>query len=374
MSKSIFEEVGETPGDGARPSGGGGAGGAEAARLQNRKLIRIWLFVLAALVIVQILVGGLTRLTDSGLSITEWRPVTGVIPPLSDAAWEAELEKYRSTTEYQVQNRGMSMAEFKVIYWWEWGHRQWGRLIGLVFVLPFAWFLYQKTIPQGWTGRIALLGGLGLLQGVIGWWMVASGLTGRLDVSQYRLAVHLGLAFVILGMIFWCALSLGREDWALLQARRRREPSLRLYANALVGLAFLQILMGAFVAGMDAGRIYTQWPGMGEGIYPAGEPFLPFDEPAAAQFVHRVLGYLLVLAALFFWWASRRSAFAKTRLWGAIAAGLVTAQAALGIVTLIHAAPPSWSILHQFGAVLLFAALVHAAHQAAYPKDERIAA
>ena len=368
MSKSIFEEVGGEKQASAAPSG------AEAIRGRDRSRIRIWLIVIAVMVVIQILVGGLTRVTDSGLSITEWRPVTGMIPPLSEEAWQAELQKYRSTTEYQLQNKGMSLEDFKVIYYWEWGHRLWGMLIGFAFVIPFAFFHFTKAIPTGWTTRIAIVGGLGLLQGVIGAWMVNSGLVGRLDVSQYRLAVHLGLAFVILAALEWHVLSLGRPDWALLQARRRREEPIRLAAYALAGICFLQVVMGAFVSGMDAGGSFPEWPTMEGGFYPADTPFHPFEEPGAAHFAHRMLGYIVALAAAFFFWRTMSSGAAKTRLWGKIALGIVLFQILLGIGTVLNGAPASWAIIHQFGAILAFGALVHAAHQTAYPKEEQIAA
>ncbi|MEM9269583.1 MAG: COX15/CtaA family protein, partial [Pseudomonadota bacterium] len=192
--RSIFEEVDGSRAEQAAPIP------VKVERDGARGAVAVWLSLLFVLVVVMIAVGGLTRLTDSGLSITEWAPVTGAIPPLSASEWETEFEKYRQIPEYQLQNKGMSLAEFKVIYWWEWGHRQLGRVIGLVWGLGFLWFLLRRQIPKGWTGRLLLLGGLGGLQGAIGWWMVSSGLTGTmLDVASYRLATHLGLAFVILG-------------------------------------------------------------------------------------------------------------------------------------------------------------------------------
>ena len=368
MSKSIFEDVGEK-GESVQAA----PGGAEAVRERDRSRVRWWLIALALMVVVQILVGGLTRVTDSGLSITEWRPVTGMVPPMSEEAWEAELQKYRSTHEYQVQNKGMSLEDFKSIYYWEWGHRLWGMLIGFAFVIPFAFFYFTKAIPTGWLSRIALVGALGLLQGVIGAWMVESGLRDRLDVSQYRLAVHLGLAFLILGAIEWHVLSLGRPDWALLQARRRREEPIRLLAYAMVGVCFVQVLMGAFVSGMDAGGSYPEWPTMEGGFYPSDTPYHPFEEPGAAHFTHRIVGYLVALAAFAFFWRARGSGAAKTRLWGKIALGIVLAQILIGIATVLHGAPASWAIIHQFGAILVFGGLVHAAHQTAYPKEEKLA-
>ena len=203
--RTIFEDVGEKS-TAAQPQIGlidqGQNTGARAA-------IRAWMILLFLLVWAMILVGGLTRLTDSGLSITEWRPLTGALPPMSDAAWLIEFEKYKEIPEYQLQNMGMSMSEFKFIYWWEWGHRQLGRLIGLVWALGFVFFFVTKKIPTGWTPKLLLLGALGCLQGAIGWWMVHSGLGGEmLDVASYRLATHLGLAFVILGFITWFVLQI----------------------------------------------------------------------------------------------------------------------------------------------------------------------
>ena len=206
-SRSIFEEVGEVE----KPQAQGGV--IDRGKAAARRAVRAWLFLLAGLVVAMIVVGGLTRLTDSGLSIVEWEPIRGAIPPLTEAQWEAELEAYRQIPEYQLQNRGMSMAEFKVIYWWEWGHRQLGRVIGLVWVLGLAYFLTRRQVPAGWTPRLVLIGALGGVQGAIGWWMVSSGLTGTmLDVASYRLAIHLGLAFVILAFITRYIAELSRPD------------------------------------------------------------------------------------------------------------------------------------------------------------------
>lgn len=367
MSRSIFEEVGAN----AAPRPAAAAGAADAQKRRSRKALSIWLMILAAMVIIQIAVGGLTRLTDSGLSMVEWRP-QGFAPPMSAEAWDAEFAKYQTTDEYKQVNADMTVDEFKTIYWWEWGHRSWGRAIGLVFLIPFGVFLWRKMIPTGWTQKILLVGGLGALQGVIGWWMVASGLTGRVDVSQYRLAVHLSLAFAILGLLFWYALSLRREDWELLQARRRREKPLFAFAGAMAALIFLQIVIGAFVAGLKAWG-YSDWPLMGGALYPPGEAFAPFEEAPATQFLHRVLAYVLIIVAAVFWWRARRSAFAKTRLWVSILGGLVLAQSVIGVVALTHGVPISLGSLHQIGAVILFAALIHAKHQIAFPKEEKIA-
>src|SRR6056297_4358897 len=263
--RSIFEDVTE-----AEPRREGPKGGMiDAGRRGARGLVRAWLIVLFALVVIMIGVGGLTCLTDSGLSITEWKPVTGALPPMSEAVWEEELEKYRQIPEYQLQNKGMSMSEFKRIYWWEWGHRQLGRVIGLVWAVGFVGFLVTLKIPTGWTGRLFGLGVLGGLQGAIGWWMVRSGLEGEmLDVASYRLATHLGLAFVILGFIACYVMLLGREERDLMQARRAREGKLFGLSTGWLHFAFLQIVLGALVAGIDAGRTFTDWPLMGSNVIP----------------------------------------------------------------------------------------------------------
>ncbi|MEO1331356.1 MAG: COX15/CtaA family protein [Pseudomonadota bacterium] len=370
MARSVFEEVG---GDKRSQASGPVPGAADAQKARNRKRVAFWLLAVAALVVAQILLGGYTRLSESGLSITDWRPVTGVLPPMSDAAWEAELEKYRGTTEYQETNRGMTIEAFKAIYWPEYWHRMLGRLIGLVYLGGLAFFAATKAIPPGWTGRLVALGALGALQGVIGWWMVSSGLVGRLDVSQHRLALHLSLAFVILGLTLWFALSLLRAEVDMLQARRRRETPLREIALGLLGLLFAQIVLGAYVAGLDGWTVYAEWPTMGGAFYPPGEPFAPFEEPAAAQFVHRLVAYALLLDAAVFWWLARRSSFAKSRLWATLTFGLIAAQAVVGIGLLSHAAQGSTWVVHQLGGVLVFAVAIHMAHQFSFPKEEKIA-
>ncbi|EPX79043.1 heme A synthase [Litoreibacter arenae] len=367
--RSIFEEVDKAEKPVAQP----GAIDRAASR-GNRRGIRAWLMVLFALVVVMIAVGGLTRLTDSGLSITEWKPVTGAMPPMSEAAWEVELEKYRAIPEYQLQNKGMSMSEFKTIYWWEWGHRQLGRFIGVVWAVGFLWFLLRKQIPTGWTGRLIAVGALGGLQGVIGWWMVSSGLTGQmLDVASYRLATHLGLAFVILGLIAWYVFLLGRREADLMQARRSGVPWLTRLATVLVALAYLQIIVGALVAGIDAGRTYTDWPLMAGDVFPelafehtpAWRNF--FESEALVQFNHRMLGYVLFAFAMFVWWRSRRAASRAVKQsfdWMAV---MMFGQLVLGIGTVLYAAPWHLAIIHQFGAVVLICLILRARFLSIYP-------
>ncbi|MEO0701834.1 MAG: heme A synthase [Pseudomonadota bacterium] len=374
--RSIFEEVStEKPVAATAPLGGlidTGRGGARGA-------IRVWLVMLFALVVVMIAVGGLTRLTDSGLSITEWAPITGAIPPLSAADWQAEFDLYRQIPEYQLQNRGMTLADFKVIYWWEWGHRQLGRVIGLVWAVGFLWFLAARKIPSGWTPRLLGLGVLGGIQGAIGWWMVSSGLTGTmLDVASYRLAVHLGLAFVILGLIAWYVLLLGRTDAELLQARRGRDGRLFSVSTGLMHFAMLQILLGALVAGIDAGRNYSDWPLMAGGFLPpdifALEPLWRnfFEDDGLVQFMHRMAGYLLFIFGIIVWLRARKSPNTATRFAFSAVFAMMALQMVLGIVTVIYSAPWQIAIVHQFGAVVLWVLILRGRFLAQYPLAQSV--
>ncbi len=350
-----------------------------ASRPGARRAIRLWLMALFALVVVMIAVGGLTRLTDSGLSITEWKPVTGALPPLSAEAWDAEFDKYKQIPEYQQQNAGMSMAEFKVIYWWEWGHRQLGRVIGLVWAAGFAYFALRREIPTGWMGRLLLLGALGGLQGAIGWWMVSSGLEGgRLDVAPYRLATHLGLAFIILGLICWYVLKLGRRESDLMQARRDGDAKLKRMSTGLMHASYLQVVLGALVAGNDAGRTYTDWPLMGGEVFPSlAFEFAPwwrnfFEGEALVQFNHRLLGYLIFVFGLIVWRASRRSAKRATKQAFDWVAVMLFGQMVLGVGTVLYAAPWHLAIVHQLGAVALICLILRARFLSMYPASQSV--
>ncbi len=372
-TRSIFEEVGEKGSVPPPPA-------APVRPVADRAGMRVWLGILFALIVVMIAVGGLTRLTDSGLSITEWRPVTGALPPQDAAAWEAEFAKYQASPQYAALNEGMTLDAFKAIYWWEWGHRQLGRLIGAVWALGFLWFLARRRIPPGWTPRLLALGGLGGLQGAIGWWMVRSGLAAGMDsVASYRLAIHLGLAFLLLGLIAWDVLRLGRPEADLFQARRQRNAALIGWGTVLIVLAFLQILLGALVAGIDAGRNYTDWPMMGGEILPSTALNLTplwsnfLENPGLVQFNHRILGYLLLIVGLLAWWRSRASALVAVRGAFAAMAVMLVAQVALGIVTVLHGAPLGLAIIHQLGAVALFTLIIRARFAALYPKAQSIA-
>jgi heme a synthase len=374
--RSIFEEVGSGTAS-APPQGGMIAGRSQGAR----RGIRLWLVALFLLVATMIAVGGMTRLTDSGLSITEWRPVTGAIPPLDDATWQSEFDKYRAIPEYQLQNKGMSLDEFKVIYWWEWGHRQLGRVIGLVWAVGFFGFLLARQIPAGWTPRLLGLGVLGGVQGAIGWWMVASGLTGTmLDVASYRLATHLGLAFVILGLIAWYVFLLGRTEADLMQARRGREAKLFSMSTGLMHFAFLQILLGALVAGIDAGRAFPTWPDMNGSFFPADAFYVPdgqggslpvwhafFENPGLVQFMHRMSGYLLLAFAVVVWLRGRQSAHGATRAAFHAVMAVMAVQVVLGIAAVLTAAHVHVAITHQIAAVFLWVLIIRARYLAQYP-------
>lgn len=368
QKRSIFEEV-ETS---EKPQVQTGV--IDRARRGSRGAVRVWLMVLFALVFAMILVGGMTRLTDSGLSITEWKPVTGAIPPMSEAEWQSEFDKYQQIPEFRIQNAWMDLADFKSIYWWEWGHRQLGRVIGLVWALGFAGFLALGKVPPGWNRRLLWIGALGGLQGAIGWWMVSSGLEGTmLDVASYRLAIHLGLAFVILGFIAWYVFLLGREERDLMQARRAGEKRLFGVSTGWMHFAFLQILLGALVAGIDAGRSYTDWPTIGGGFLPPDPLMLEpmwhnfLENPGTVQFMHRMAGYALFAYGIFALIRGRRSSHPVTRSAFMVAFVALLGQVCLGIYTVITGAPWQVAILHQCLAVVVWVLILRARYLSRYP-------
>jgi cytochrome c oxidase assembly protein subunit 15 len=335
------------------------------ARSRALNPIRAWLFTVAALICVMVGIGGATRLTGSGLSITEWQPIIGIVPPLSDAAWHEAFEKYRQVPQYEHVNKGMSLAAFKRIYWWEWTHRFLGRLIGIVFLVPFSYFLAIGRIDRSLAAKLGAIFLLGSLQGAVGWYMVRSGLAGRIDVSQYRLALHLSLAMLILGATLWLALSTRDQP-----ARDPVQP-LPGFATAglLLGIVFLQVVAGAFVAGLRAGAGYNTWPLMDGRLIPEGlGAIYPrwanlFENAVTVQFNHRVLAYVLFLATL---WQTRkvlancREPRARASTIGLL--GAVTGQIALGIWTLLAQAPLVLALAHQAGAVAVFAIAVWHLH------------
>lgn len=329
-----------------------------------RHAVRLWLLAVAALVLTMVVVGGATRLTRSGLSIVEWQPVTGAVPPLSHAAWLVEFEKYKAIPQYKELNSGMSLDEFKVIYWWEWSHRLLGRLIGVAFLLPLLWFLWKGWVGPGLRARLWTVFGLGALQGIAGWWMVASGLADRLSVSQYRLAFHLTLACVIYAMILWTAQSLRPRAAAAMPGR------LRASAAGLLVLTLGQIYLGALVAGLHAGLIYNTWPLIDGNFLPAASHLFfnaplwrnIFENPLTVQFDHRMLAYALWFFACAHVVDVAHSARAGAVLRSAFAfAAAVTVQAALGVLTLVYQAPLALALLHQaIALVVLTLAVIHA--------------
>jgi cytochrome c oxidase assembly protein subunit 15 len=326
-------------------------------RSDRSQAVAIWLLVTAALVLAMVIVGGATRLTGSGLSITQWKPVTGAIPPLGDLAWAHEFERYKQIPQYRQLNADMTVETFKAIYWWEWGHRLLGRLVGLVFALPLVVFLVRRQIPRRLIVRCFLLLLLGGLQGVVGWWMVSSGLSERISVAPERLTVHLGLALALFVMLIWTAL----DAWAGKPRATEHGRWPTIGALFLAGV-FLQSLLGALVAGNDAGLVYTDWPLMNGALLPSdyfgADPWHTFAHSlGAVQLHHRLGAYALFVAAIVLATAASRSR-RLTDGGRPLAYGLAVAvigQAALGVATLMMAAPLWLSILHQLGAALLLA-------------------
>ncbi|MDB5417277.1 MAG: cytochrome c oxidase assembly protein [Phenylobacterium sp.] len=329
-------------------------------RSDRSRAVAIWLFALAALVTAMVVVGGATRLTGSGLSITEWKPIKGVIPPLNLAEWQAEFARYRQIPQYQQLNRGMGLGQFQSIYWWEWSHRLLGRLLGVVFFVPFVWFAVRREISRRMAWRLAVLFVLGALQGLVGWWMVASGLEGRLYVAPERLMIHLGLAFALLGALVWTAV----DAWAGL-ARQTLPSPWGGRALWLVGLIYAQVLLGALVAGNHAGLVYNDFPFFNGRLAPAdyagpGLWATLAHSQGAVQLHHRLLAYLVLVVALAFAWMASRSSYlageARTLAW--VVAGAVVVQALLGIATLMFAVPFALGMIHQLMAAITFSLAV----------------
>ncbi len=344
-----------------------------ATREFHTRAIRLWLYAVAALVLAMVLVGGATRLTESGLSITEWKPVMGTLPPLGESGWQAEFEKYRAIPQYRELNAGMSLAQFKTIYWWEWAHRLLGRLIGVAFLLPFLWFLWRGSIAPALRAPLWFIFALGALQGGVGWWMVASGLADRVEVSQYRLATHLVLACVIYVALIWTAQRL--EERRPLPApleEGRAGARLRFAAIGLLVLLLVQMYFGALVAGLRAGYVYNTWPLIDGAFVPRASALFfdtPlwrnfFDNPLTVQFDHRMLGYAISLFAL--WHAldvARTVKSGPARTGALVLAASVALQVALGVATLVSQVPLAVALAHQGLAMLvLTAAAVHAAN------------
>lgn len=339
-------------------------------RSDRSRPVAIWLLAVAVLVLAMVAVGGATRLTDSGLSITEWRPVTGAVPPLSDADWSQAFALYKQIPQYQLLNRGMSLAEFKAIYWWEWSHRFLGRLIGVAFLVPLAVFIATRELPKRLVGRCVLLFVLGGLQGAVGWWMVASGLSDRVSVAPERLAIHLGLAFALYGALIWTAL----DAW--LGGARQTLPSPWGRAAAWVlALIYVQILLGALVAGNDAGLVYNDWPLMNGKLLPdaylGANPWATFaHSQGAVQLHHRLGAYVLLVVTIVTAakaWRSRLYLPVEAKQLAVALAWAVVAQAILGVATLRFGVPIWLGLAHQIAAGLVLAVAVAFAWRARRP-------
>lgn len=336
----------------------------QASSLPSRirpRLLATWLSLVAALVVAIVVVGGITRLTESGLSITQWKPVSGVIPPLTAAQWQAEFDQYKRIPEYRTLNRGMTLAGFQAIFFWEYLHRLLARLVGAAYLVPLLWFWARGRIPRGYVPRLFALVALVAFQGAIGWWMVKSGLVRRTDVSHVRLAAHLLTALTLLAGTVWTTLDL-RE----LAANRLANPArLRGLAGVALLLLFGQILFGAFTAGLDAGYAFSSWPLMGDALFPAATPLTDplwrnaVDNPVVVQFIHRWFAF--VAAAGLAWLAVRAIRAGAPRTgWAVIV--LVGGQIALGIATLLSGVAIVVAVAHQANAALTLIAATAAAH------------
>jgi cytochrome c oxidase assembly protein subunit 15 len=352
---------------------------------RSQRAVAIWLLVCCAMIFLMVVIGGITRLTWSGLSITEWQPVTGITPPLSAAAWQAEFEKYQQTPQYRLMNAGMSLSDFKTIYLWEYVHRLGGRLIGLVYALPFVYFLIRGRIPRRLTWPLAGIFALGAAQGALGWWMVKSGLADRIEVSQYRLTAHLALALVIYAATLWAALGLLCSSLPQASTRALHEPpspasgaelgwGWRRASEGVLGLVSLTIVAGGFVAGLNAGLTYNTFPQMDGSFVPASyarlDPFIRnwFENVAAVQFDHRILAMTTVASIVVLWLAGRRAALPSPAN-GALHALLAVAllQLVLGVSTLLLVVPIPLAAAHQADAVLLLTAAVVLRHTLRHP-------
>ena len=329
---------------------------------RSRRAVRWWLYCVAFLVFLMVMLGGATRLTDSGLSITEWKPIHGAIPPLSVAEWTEEFEKYKQIPEYEQVNKGMTLEEFKTIFWWEWGHRQLGRFIGVAFFLPLLFFWLSGRLASSVKPSLVGLLVLGGVQGGIGWWMVASGLVDRVDVSQYRLATHLTLASFIFAALLWVARGYRQEKEIpeCVSADRHVWPVAILALFALV-----QIFLGGFVAGTHAGFTYNTWPLIDGSLWPsriydtAPAWLAAFEDHLTIQFNHRMFAYVITALAALVWIRIWRDPFAaKLTIMTTVVGGLVILQVLLGILTLLFVVPMTLALMHQAGAMLVLVASV----------------
>jgi cytochrome c oxidase assembly protein subunit 15 len=343
---------------------------------RSARAVAAWLYFCCAMIFAMMVIGGVTRLTESGLSITEWQPVAGAIPPLTEQAWQEEFGKYQRIPEYRLRNTGMTLAEFKTIFWWEYVHRLWGRLIGVAYFVPLVWFAIRGYVRGALAWRLGGIFVLGGLQGALGWYMVRSGLVDRVDVSAYRLTAHLGLALAIYAATLWTALGLTRP-------RAAPRDRLGLASGLFAGLVFLTLLSGGFVAGLDAGMTYNTFPLMDGRLVPAGyldaQPWWLnlFENVAAVQFNHRILALTTLLAAIALGVAGRSSPAPQIRTLAAATAAMALLQVVLGVSTLLLVVPIPLAAAHQAGAVVLLTlalALAHAARGSAALTPARAAA
>jgi cytochrome c oxidase assembly protein subunit 15 len=349
--------------------------GISAQQAPQIPAVRWWLLSMAALIALMVLVGGATRLTESGLSIVEWKPVTGTLPPLSREQWTQAFEAYKTIPQYRELNAGMNLDEFKTIFWWEWSHRLLGRVIGAAYLLPFLWFLWRGVLSTDLKRRLWLIFGLGALQGAVGWWMVASGLSQRTEVSQYRLATHLMLALLIFAAIVWTLRRLVERPPSLVASR------LRITSVALLVLTFVQLYLGALVAGLRAGRVYNTWPEIDGALIPSAarlffeEPWWRnlFDNTLTVQFEHRMTAYALFALAILHALDAVRSRAGTAAVSGAVwLAAAMTLQVTLGIFTLLHQVPIDLALLHQAVAILVLTLSIFQVERlAAQPKPAR---
>ncbi|MFO1207507.1 MAG: COX15/CtaA family protein [Burkholderiales bacterium] len=340
---------------------------AGVADATSRKQVAAWLFACCGLVFAMVVLGGVTRLTHSGLSITEWQPIVGTLPPLAEAAWQEAFAKYQQTPEFQQVNRHMTLAEFKPIFWMEWAHRLLGRLIGVAFFVPFLYFLLRRKLDWTLGWQLAGIFVLGALQGAMGWYMVKSGLVEDPRVSQFRLTAHLGIAFLIYGLMFWVGLGFVRPRAAIHDARLAR---LRRFSSALVALIFLMVLTGGFVAGIRAGFAYNTFPLMNGHVVPPEVLLLEpwwlnfFSNMATVQFAHRLLAWVLAFLVPWFWLKSGQASLSvAARLASHALLAALALQVTLGIATLLLVVPIGLAAAHQAGSMVLFSAALWVAHE-----------
>lgn len=349
--------------------------------MQISRVVRIWLITGLVMIFMQIIIGGITRLTGSGLSITRWEIVTGSIPPLNEAQWQSAFELYQQTPQYHKINQGMSLSEFKFIFFWEYFHRLWARLMGLVFIFPFLWFLWKGMLSRRLLPRLVVVVLLAGLEGFFGWIMVASGLINRPWVNAYNLTLHFCMALIIFGYLLWTTFIAFEPHPAGVQGHRM----LRRYVWAMTGIAFLQIALGAMMSGSKAGLFYPTWPDMQGEYLPRVlldgsawklENFLNYDTnpfmPALIQFLHRNTAYLLSVMVLYFAWRARSLSSPRLGKGVAVLVALLSVQVLLGILTLINCkakVPVDLGVMHQAGAVFLFSALLFTAYQFSSPRS-----